>query len=101
MGIASISLTPVLMIDFIGVVAGLFSLGVIFIASSKVGGQVGSAFNLILWGILFQLSAIIYTIIFTRLKLLPALPVDIHHALMTIGLLLFVIAAKRFSDLAK
>lgn len=95
------SLTPALIIDLVGIVAGLFSLVIIVNTSSKVGGQVGAAFNLVLWGILFQLSAIIYTVIFTRLKLLPAPPVDIHHALMTVGLVLFVIAAKKFSDLAR
>lgn len=91
----------VLMIDFIGVAAGLVCLWVIASASSKVGGQVGSAFNLVLGGILFQMAAIIYTIIFTRLKLFPAPPVDIHHALMVIGLILFVISAKKFSDFSR
>lgn len=93
--------TWVLMIDFIGVTAGLICLWVIVSASSKVGGQVGSAFNLVLGGILFQMAAIIYTIIFTRLKLFSAPPVDIHHALMVIGLILFVISAKKFSDFSR
>lgn len=91
----------VLLIDFIGVAAGLICLWIIASASSKIGGQVGSAFNLVLGGIIFQMAAIVYTIIFTRLKLFPAPPVDIHHALMVIGLILFVISAKKFSDLTK
>jgi len=92
--------TLVLVIDIIGVTAGLLSVGVILSASKKIGGQVGSTFGLVLAGIFFQMAAIIYTIVFTRLKLFPAPAVDVHHALMTIGLILFVWAAKKFSELS-
>lgn len=91
----------VLIIDIIGVGIGVICLWVIISTSSKVGGQVGSAFNWVLLGILFQMAAIVYTIIFTRLKLFPALALDIHHGLMVIGLILFVVAAKKFSDLSR
>ncbi|MEK7616504.1 MAG: hypothetical protein AAB414_00425 [Patescibacteria group bacterium] len=91
----------VLMIDILGIGVGLTSLWVIISTSTKVGGQVGSSFNFVLLGILFQMAAIIYTIIFTRLKLLSAPALDIHHALMVIGLILFVVAAKKFSDLSR
>lgn len=93
--------TVVLLIDMIGVLAGVVSIAVIFNASKIIGGQVGSAFSLVLFGILFQMSAVIYTIIFTRLKLFPAPSIDIHHALMVIGLIFFVIAAKKFSQVSK
>lgn len=90
-----------LAIDIIGVATAILSLIIIINASRKIGGQIGSSFNLILWGILLQMSAIIYTIIFTRLKILPAPPIDIHHGLMVIGLVFFVVAAKKFSDLSQ
>ena len=90
-----------LVIDLVGVTAGIISLFVILTTSSKIGGQVGSAFNLVLYGIIFQMSAVIYTIIFVRLKLFPAPAFDFHHGLMVAGLIFFVVAAKKFSDLSR
>lgn len=90
-----------LIIDIVGVLAGVISIGVILSSSRTVGGQVGSAFNLVLIGILFQMSAVIYTIVFTRLKLFPAPVVDIHHGLMVIGLVFFVMAARQFAKLSQ
>lgn len=92
--------TTVLLIDIIGVAAGVISIAVIILAQRRTGGQVGSIFWLILTGIFFQMTAIIYTIIFSRLKILPAPDVDIHHLIMTIGLVFFAIAAKKFFEIS-
>lgn len=96
-------LTPksiVLLIDFVGVLAGVISVLVIFNTFKVIGGQVRSTFSLVLLGIIFQMLAIIYTIIFTRLKLFPAPSVDVHHALMVVGLVFFVLAARQFAKLS-
>lgn len=97
-----------LVIELIGIVIGVFAITIIVAALRKIGGQVGSVFSLTLVGVIFQISALIYNIIFRELQLLPSPEIDgllqthnIHEALMIIGLVFFVLAAKKFSDLSQ
>jgi hypothetical protein len=39
----------------------------------------------------------VWTIVFTRLSLFPKPSIDVHHLFMTIGMILFVFAAYKFS----
>ncbi len=89
-----------LLIDIFGVIAGLFSLFIIFNIAKRIGGAVEDAFTLVLWGIFFQTSALIYSVVL-RLKLFPPLPVDLHHAIMVVGMLFFFVAAKKISDISR
>ncbi len=90
---------PELIIDFIGVLVAVVSILMLFELKNKIGGNVGSALNFIMIGVLFNTGALVWTIIFTRLALFPKPAIDIHHLFMTIGTGFFVFAAIKFSRL--
>lgn len=93
-------MTPELTIDILGVLVGLIA--IYYVYTARVGGRVGKAVSLFVWGIIFQVSAISYTIVFGRLALF-AKPggVDIHHLLMVVGLVLFVWGARVYASLLR
>ena len=99
---ANYNITPVVVIDFFGVAVGAISVVIVYSALRNIGGAFGQTFKLILFGITFQVIAIIYTLIFARFKLY-AIPggIDIHHLLMIIGLVIFVLAARNLTKLSK
>lgn len=89
-------------IDLIGILVGVISIGIVAKTRSQLGGVVGKGLNILIWGVLFETSAFIWTIVFSRFKLFPApFGLDIHHLLMTVAMVLFVVAALRFSKIAK
>jgi riboflavin transporter FmnP len=88
---------PELIIDFVGVIVAVVSVVMLFDLKNKLGGRVGAALNLIMIGIVFNTAALVWTIVFTRLSLFPKPSIDVHHLFMTIGMILFVFAAYKFS----
>jgi len=95
-------MSTALLIDIVSILIGLVSIFTILAKKKSIGGKVGSALGLFIWGIVFMVAAFSYTIVFSRLKLL-AVPgrVDVHHLLMAIGMVLFVVAARKFASLAQ
>jgi tellurite resistance protein TehA-like permease len=91
------SLSIALIIDIIGIIIGVVSITSVLKTKKSLGGAVGKGLSVFIWGVLFMILAFLYTIVFSRLKLLGAPPIDVHHALMTIGMILFVIAAQKFA----
>lgn len=94
-------MTPVLFIDITGVIIGIVSISMMIGLKRSLGGRIGVAVNLVVGGVTFNIFAFVWTIVFTRLKLFPAPLLDVHHLLMTVGMILFVIAAKKFSSLTQ
>ena len=76
-------ITPVLIIDIIGIVSGVFAIMTVTKLNRVLSGKLSGALKVFMWGIIFMILAFGYTVIFTRLKLLPMPPGDIHHLLMT------------------
>lgn len=91
--------TTILAIDVIGIAVGLVSISMMFNLKKSLGGKIGGALNLVIWGVSANILAFGWTIVFTRLKLYPAPAIDVHHLLMTIGMILFVLAARKLSTL--
>lgn len=96
-----------LIIDSVGVLAGIFAVIIVGKSLSRVGGQVGSAFSLILLGVISQIAALLESLLVADLKVLPELNLggiiqshQIHDILMVIGMIFFVLGAKKFSDLS-
>ena len=95
-------LTPVVAIDILGVITGLVSIFIIHSSTRGVGGIIGNSLRIFIWGIVAMTLAVVYTLVFTRFKIYPVPGnVDIHHLLMFIGLVLFVISAKKIAALNK
>jgi tryptophan-rich sensory protein len=93
--------TIVLFIDFLGILIGLLSVAKMIGLKKTLGGRLGTILNLVVVGVSLNILAFAWTVIFTRLKLLPAPSLDVHHLLMTFGMILFVLAAKKFSSIAQ
>ena len=97
-------------LELVGLAFGVFAVIIILRTLGKVGGQVGAAFTLTLFGVLFQMAALIYNIFVRELKLVTepsiATPVgtllshNIHETLMIIGIIFFVVAARQFAKLS-
>lgn len=84
--------------DIIGIIIGIISIITIRKTSKMLGGRVAGALSLFTWGVVAMVLAFAWTLFFSRLQLWTA-PLDVHHILMTIGMILFVLAARRFSSL--
>lgn len=87
--------------NLIGILVGLVSVGWVYASLRIVGGKLALSLKFVLVGILFQMSAFTYTVVFNLLKLFPAPDIDYHHGLMVLGMLCFVAAAKKFADFTK
>ena len=86
-----------LWIDIAGVIIGLFSIWIIIQIKTQTGGESTRGLNLFVWGIVLMILAFTDSVVFLRLSLLlafPVPPIDIHHILMTIGMLFFIIPPK-------
>lgn len=87
--------------NLVGVLVGLASVIWVYTSLRVVGGKLALSLKFVLAGILFQMSAFIYTVVFNLLKLYRAPDIDYHHGLMVLGMLCFVVAAKKFADFTK
>lgn len=85
----------------VGIIVGAASVVWVYTTLSIVGGRLTQPLQFIILGILFQVTAFIYSTVFHLLRLFPAPETDFHHALMTVGMIFFVLAAKKFADLIK
>lgn len=85
-----------LVIDFIGVVVAAVSIIILFDFRNKAGEIASKTLNFAMFGIISQEVALIWSIVFRDLQLFKSPPIDMHHPLMVLGLVLFVVAAKNF-----
>ena len=68
----------------------------------STGGKLGDAIIAFMAGVVMNLSALLYALIFTELKLLPPpFQLEIHPLLMTFGLILFTFSAYKFISLSR
>ena len=84
----------IISIDFLGVFIGVVILISVATTLKSVGGILGISYRYILYGISFQVLALIYTLVFVRFKIYPTpAGVDVHHLLMILGIVFFALAA--------
>lgn len=87
-------------ISLTGIVTGLLATFMIFTSMRKLGGKVGHAFWYIMWGVAFQTCAFSYTFAIS-VGYIPPLPDNLYKAVISGGLVLFVLGAKKFSELSR
>ncbi len=94
--------TVLIVIDAIGILIGFMLLTFLLTSLEPFRGPLRTSYIFMGWGVFLQLLALIYTIIFVRLKLL-AVPfgLDIHHLLMTVGIVFFAIAVYNLREVVK
>lgn len=88
-------------IDIVGIATGLIAIFLLLNINKTLGGKISGALKFFVWGVVVMIAAFLWTIIFTRLKMLPPPLIDIHHLLMTTGMLLFIFSAKKFASLLR
>lgn len=89
-----------ILIDVLGIIFGTVSFVIIVSAKRRLGGKINEAFSYVMFGIIFQTAAILFTLLSEKFALLPGDFEEIHHVVMSIGLLLFIFGAKKFSELS-
>jgi hypothetical protein len=93
------TIPPEFLIDFTGIVVAVIAVIILFDLRNSIGGRVGVALVPLIWGILFNVAALGWSIVFVNLSLFPEISyfwVDPHDLLMAIGMLFFLIAARKF-----
>ena len=97
---ADTSKNVIIAIDSAGVLIGVILLVIIIGTLKSFTGSLRQSYNFIMYGILFQVLALVYTLVFVRFKLYP-IPagIDVHHLLMIAGLIFFGIAAYKLRNM--
>lgn len=90
-----------LVFNYAGVFIGVLCIVWILVSLRSIGGKIAQPMYFMLFGVLLQVTAFIYTLFFSLYKIYPAPSIDFHHGIMTLGMLFFIVSAKKFSDLAK
>ena len=87
-------------VDLVGILIGVSLLVMILTTLKSFTGSLRQSYDFMLYGISFQVLALIYTLVFLRLKLYP-IPanVDVHHLLMIVGLFFFGAAAYKLRNM--
>lgn len=79
--------------DSVGILIGITLVIFIITILKSFTGSLKKTFYYIMYGISFQILALIYTIVFLRLGLYPIpLDIEVHHLFMVIGIVFFGIA---------
>ena len=89
-----------IILDIFGVVVGIISIFLILNVVKSFKGSLRKSFNYIIYGIAFQILALIeHSLRDLGLSLVPQ--VDIHHILMVIGIVFFTIAVFKLRNMIK
>ena len=101
-GKPNFDIKPVVLIDIAGIIIGVIAIVIVRRIIGEVGTVIKKPYNYFILGILLQIFALLYTLIFNRFELF-AVPggINIHNLLMVLGLISFVIGAKELSKISK
>ncbi len=95
------AIQKLLIIDFTGILIGLISIGILLYSLKGQKSSLKRISIMVMTGVLFNMMALTWTIVFARLKLFPAPAIDVHHLFMATGMIFFVVAVWKFSKIAK
>ncbi len=90
-----------LIFDVVAIATGIITVFFLLQLNSKVGGKLNSALWFFIWGMVANISAIIWSIFFGHVYVLVGMEFDLHHFLMTVGMIFFIISTSRFFSIVK
>jgi hypothetical protein len=98
-----VEITPVTLIDFVGIAVGIASIIFLLMASRKVGKEshIRDVLVFFIAGVAMNMLALVDILVFFRLELIDPVIFDTHHILMTVGMVLFVAGAYKFLQIVK
>lgn len=91
-------ITPLLVVDFIGLVIGFISIYIIQRLRETIAGKVGKALSIFVWGIAAMTFAFGWGV-FSAVFSLPLPGGEIQRLFMILGMTLFVLSAQKFFSL--
>lgn len=84
-------------LNFLGILGAVVSMIMLFGTKSQLGVRVEEGLNLIIFGIFFNAVALVWDTIMMYTKGMPTYIEDIHPVFIIIGMIFFVVAARKFS----
>lgn len=88
-------------IDIFGVLVGVISIFLIFNIAKSFKGSLRASFNYIIYGVSFQVLALLDDALTDLRVYSPPEGISIHHLIMIIGIVFFTIAAFRLRNMLK
>jgi len=86
-------------IGIITVIIGLSAIFLIFRINRQLGGRISQALRFFTAGVLCNVSAVIWTLVYGHSLVIGSIDVNIHQNLMSIGMIFFIISTTRFAKL--
>lgn len=88
-------------ISSITVVIGIVAILLIFRINRQLGGRISQALRFFTAGVLCNVSAVIWTLVYGHNLVIGSIDVNIHQNLMSIGMIFFIISITRFAKLVQ
>lgn len=92
-------ISPELLVEITGILVAVISVMAFMDLKNSIGGRVGIALKPVILGVFFNAAALGWTIFSIRLDIFPnasKLWLDPHGLLMAIGMVFFLVAARKF-----
>lgn len=86
-------------IDIAALFIGIFAVVIILKVNRVLGGRINQALRYFIAGIVCNLLAIVWSLVFVHTYLVGGFHIDIHQNLMSVGLIFFIISTIKFSKL--
>lgn len=93
-------ITPLLVVDFVGLVIGFISIFIVQRIRERIKGRVGGALTLFVWGVFAMTFAFGWGVFSTVFS--PPLPSEeVQRLVMIAGMTLFVLSARKFFSITQ
>lgn len=86
-------------LDFIAVLAGVVAIYYLFRLNKRLGGKLSGAIRFFNLGVASNVLAIAWSTFLGHLYIVAGISLDIHHLLMSVGMIFFIFSTHKLSEL--
>lgn len=86
-------------LDLTVIIIGFIAVYSLIRLNKKLGGKLSSAIRLFNIGMFINISAILWSTFWGHVYTVAGMSFDIHHLLMSVGMIFFIISTHKFSGL--
>jgi len=101
MGAPIAEMPSLLIVDALGVIIGIVSVILIYSTARKIGGRVQQGLLYMVWGLVAMVLSFGSSLYFIFKGVMDMNSMAIHSFIMVIGMILFIISARKFSGLLR
>ncbi len=87
------------LLDLVAVFVGVIAIYSLIRLNKKLGGKLSSAVNFFNLGMAANVLAIFWSTFWSHMYTIAGVTFDIHHLLMSVGMILFIISTRKLSGL--